>query len=91
MWGRIDQDWVGCEVGWATRHAGARPGSHLLERHDEPARMSSLGLVAGGSATWLDLLALYSVGLPHPTYPVLPHPNLTYLILPSPTHPTPIG
>ena len=30
------------------------------------------------------------VGLPHPTYPVLPPPNLTYLILPSPTHPTPI-
>ena len=29
------------------------------------------------------------VGLPHPTYPVLPYPNPTYLILPSPTHPTP--
>ena len=70
MWGRIEQDWVGCEVGWATRHSGARPGSYMLDLHDEPAlicqqlpRLSSLGLVAGGSDTWMDLLELYIVEL----------------------------
>ena len=42
----------------------------MLELHDEHAlicqqlpRMSSLGLVAGGSAMWLDLLELYIVEL----------------------------
>ena len=92
LWGRIAQDWVGCEVGWATRHSG----SHRLELRDEPAlicqqlpRMSSLGLVAG---------AFLPHSQPCPTLPyhspprsrressaLLPCPTSAYPILPHPT------
>ena len=79
LWGRIAQD-------WATRHAGARPGSYLRYSLPRPTldRSSSLPHPNAGSPNSFTLAQRHNAWSP-PTWSQLPMPGV-YSLTPLTTH-----